>query len=205
MKAFFDKRIFTTAMMATDKKDYREALRHIVIEYDAEKQVLTTMGTNTHIMIISKITVENNSTQPELTEFCKKVFEQGKGFLLPETVLKSKESLIEFELVDGRLLCNGGTVNIFDGIMPNWNAAVPKDNWTVAEHYCAFDPDLVKKIDKALGYKNKSIIDKIPFVSAAANADGASSEALSPHIWGTADEVGFNQLVLLMPRRTTAQ
>ena len=199
MKITLEKTLFTSAMLTIDKKDYRESLRHIMIEFDVEKQILTIVGTDAQVMIIKKKRIENNATNPDLVEFCAKVFEEGKGYMLPETILKSKNPLVEFELLDGMLFCDGSKVSIFDGTMPNWKNVIPTDKLVPATYYCAFDPDFVKKIDKALGYKNNSIIDQRPFVSKS-DSTCASDEALARHLWIDGDN-WYSQMILLMPRR----
>lgn len=195
MKTYIRKDVFITAMMATtDAKDYRENLKHIWIEHDAENKVLTVVGTNAQEMIISKIKL----TDPEQNAFCEKVFDVWhRGYKLPETVLKSKSHVLEFEqLESGQLLCDGGKVEIWDGTMPDYRQVIPKKELVGATQYCAFNPDLIKKVDKALGNKKSTIVDTRPLVSSA-----DETEYLTPHLWNTADEQDFQQLVVVMPIR----
>ncbi len=193
-----DKSIFTSSMAVVDKSGIRPHLEYIAIEYDDETKMLSVVGTDAQVMIVNEVAIKDPVDQ----EFCKKHFsEKNKGYKLPDTILTDKKNpFVIFGEVNGMLTCNDTIVSVFDGTYPNWQVVIPTKNLHKALYYCAFNPDYIKKINKAIGRKDYSgIAHDIPLVSVDEN--DPKGESLSPHRWNTIDDYERKQTVILMPLR----
>lgn len=193
------KLLFAPLTVVTQKNNWREHLKNVLIEYDAESQTLTVAGTDAVVMIINRMRI----TDAESAAFLAKVFsESDQGYKLPATILKEKSLTIDLDLIDGRIVCNGTIVEKFNGTMPNFMNVVPK-KLAYAQYYTAFDPDYIKLINKAMGYKGAdSIIDRLPFVGQDDQEEGAVHESQSVHAWKVQDTMDdIDTLILLMPRK----
>ena len=185
--------IITSCKGATDKKDIREHLRAICFDFDAESNKLTIVGTNAQIAIINTVEIKGDID----VAFCKKHFTDNQAYFFNDGVLDSKKPFTEFTEIDGKLVCNGIILNKLDQTYPNWRAIIPTKNLKQATVWCGFDPDLVKQIDKALGWKNK-IMCKMPVV----NGDNdRNEERLAPHRWDLHEFDFCDTIVLCMPMR----
>lgn len=191
-----NKNIFSSAMTCVDKKEIRDYLKYIVIDYDDETQILFVAGTNSQLLIANEIKITDASDQ----EFCKKHFgERGAGYLLPESVLTDKKAVnVEFTEIDGRLMCNGALVSKYDGKMRDLRVVIPTKNLIYARVYCGFNPDYIKLLNKAVGFKGIGIEGMRPLVE---ETDDAKSESLSPHVWYTIETDDQKQTIVLMPLR----
>lgn len=190
-----DKSVFASSMAVVDKSGVRPHLEHITIEYDDETKMLSVVGTDAQVMIVNEVAIKDPIDQ----EFCKKHFsEKNKGYMLPDLTDK-KRTLVAFDEVNDMLTCNDTIVSVFDGTYPHWQAVVPTKNLHQALFYCGFNPDYIKKINKAVGKKGVGIAGDRPLVSVDEN--DPKGESLSPHRWNIIDEQERKQTVILMPLR----
>lgn len=178
---------------ATNKNDFREALRALCFDYDANKRKLSICGTNAQCMIVNTITIDNDDDDA----FCKKYFMDRSAYFINEGILDAKEQPIStFDELDGRLILNGQLLVKFDSQYPNYNACIPHNNLTLASQYCAWNTDLIRQVDKAMGYKKgNSILDTRPLVNA-----NEEKEYQNPHLWIIESDEITTQIVI-MPLR----
>ena len=190
-----DKSVFASSMAVVDKSGVRPHLEYITIEYDDETKMLSVVGTDAQVMIVNEVAIKDPIDQ----EFCKKHFsEKNKGYMLPDLTDK-KRTLVAFGEVNDMLTCNDTIVSVFDGTYPHWRAVVPTKNLQQALFYCGFNPDYIKKINKAVGKKGFGVAGERPLVSV--DKDDPKAESLSPHRWNIIDNQERKQTVILMPLR----
>lgn len=186
-------KILTSAKGATDKKDYREHLRAICFDFDEKSNKLSIIGTNAQIMIVNTIEIKNDN---DIT-FCKKHFTDNQAYFFNDVVLNPKQPLTDFTEIDGKLVCNRTILTKLDTQYPNWKCVIPTMDLKPATVWCGFDPDLVRQIDKALGWKDK-IMCKMPVVNG--NND-RNDERLAPHRWDLNIYDNCDTIVLCLPMR----
>lgn len=151
------------------KKEWREHLKTICFEFDADKNELSMVGTDAQVMVVHTIKV-----QPDDVDLCKKWFD-GSAYYLPDT--KEKTAYVEIFEQDGRLMFENYVMQKFDGQYPNWKCVVPTKDLEPATQYCGWNPDLIKKADKVMGNKKCTIMSERPLVQAT------ESEYRAPHVW----------------------
>lgn len=176
---------------ATNKKEYREHLRAICFDFDQDSKKLNIIGTNAQCMIINSVKIKD-----EDFDFCKKYFSDNSAYLIDDKVLDPKQLLTEFTEIDNRLVCNGVLLVKLDMQYPNWRCIVPGIDLCQATAYCGWSPDLIKQVDKALGWKNQTIMTRIPRVNAKQDR-----EYLNPHRWDLEIYTDCDTTVLIMPMR----
>ena len=180
-------KVITSAKGTTNKKDYREHLRAVCFDYDAEKNTLIIVGTNAQVMIVNTIAAPD-------PDFCKKYFGNRQAYFFNDGTLDPKKPYTEFTEIDGKLVCNGAILVRWDGMYPNWKVCIPEKDLTQATKYCGFNSELVKQLDKALGWKD-TIMTRIPRVNTTDN------EHLAPHRWDLNVFDNCDTIVVLMPMR----
>ena len=91
------------------------------------------------------------------------------------------------------MILNGQLLVKFDGQYPNYNACIPHNNLTPASQYCGWNTDLVRQVDKAMGYKKgNSILDTRPLVNA-----NEEKEYQNPHLWIIESDEITTQIVIM--------
>lgn len=180
----------TSAKGATDKKDIRIHLRAVLFDFDTETKRLSIVGTNAQCMIVNTFTVAD-----EDVDFCKKHF-MYEAYFINDLNADKKATYLTFNEIDGRLVCNGQILEKMDMRYPNWKAVVPTKDLVKAKAYCGWNSELIKQVDKALGWK-ETIMTKIPEV----NKD-EEREHLNPHKWTLYGVVPDTEtVVMIMPMR----
>lgn len=186
-------KILASCQGAIDKKDYREHLRAICFDFDTESNKLTIVGTNAQIMIINTVQIKGDID----IAFCKKHFTDNQAYFFNDGVLNPKQPFTDFTEIDGKLVCNGTILTKLDQTYPNWRATIPTKDLKKASGYCGWNQDLIKQIDKALGWKFK-IMGYRPSV----NGDlTLNEESLAPHRWDLHEYDFCDTIVLCMPMR----
>ena len=186
-------RIIQGSKGAIDRKDIREHLRAVCFDFDADCNKLSIIGTNAQVMIVNTIIIKDES---DIT-FCKKYFSDNSAYFFDNVVFDKRDIFAEFNEIDGQLACNGTILKRLEQSYPNWKCVVPHEKMKKASIYCGFNADLIKQIDKALGWKFM-IITHTPCVSG--NLD-ANDERLSPHRWDLNIYDNCDTIVVCMPMR----
>lgn len=184
--------IITSAKGATDKKDIREHLKAVCFDFDESTNKLTIVGTNAQCLIANTITVKGDID----IAFCKKYFTDNQAYFFNDGVLDPKQPFTDFTEIDGKLVCNGTILTKLDQTYPNWRVIIPQKDLVPATKYCGWNADLIKQIDKAIGWKHDTIMTRVPVVNA--NND---QEQLSPHRWDLHEYDFCDTIVLCMPMR----
>ena len=184
--------ILVSCQGAIDKKDIRPHLRAICFDFDEKTNKLSIVGTNAQIMIVNTIEVKDEND----IVFCKKHFTDNTAYFW-DRELNKKNTYSDFTEIDGQVVLKGTILTKLNTQYPNWKCVIPSQNLKQATVWCGFDPDLVKQIDKALGWKDK-IMCKMPVV----NGDNdRNDERLAPHRWDLHIYDNCDTIVLCMPLR----
>lgn len=183
--------ILASCQGAIDKKDIRQHLRAICFDFNESTNELSIVGTNAQIMIVNTITIKD----PNDIAFCKKHFTDNTAYFW-DRELNKKNLYSDFTEIDGQLVLNGTILTKLDTQYPNWKCVVPQNDLAPATKYCGFNADLIKQIDKAIGWKHETIITKIPRVNSK-----DENEYLCPHRWDLHYFDNCDTIVLCMPMR----
>lgn len=176
---------------AINKKEFREHLKAVCFDFNQETKELNIIGTNGQCMIVNSVKI-----QDEDFDFCKKYFSDNSAYFIDDKVLDPKQLLTEFTEIDNRLVCNGVLLVKLDIPYPNWRCIVPEIDLCPASMYCGWNSDLIKQVDKALGWKHETIMTKLPRVNSK-----QEREYLNPHRWDLEIYTDCKTTVLIMPMR----
>lgn len=188
---FIDAKKIATAAIAIDTKDkYRRHLQGVCFDFDSENNILTMVGTDAQIMIITKTQI----TKSDDIELCKKHFNL-KGYIIPDELLKIKGE-IEITEKDGELRAGVYILQPVDGQYPNYRVVVPRGELEPVAGYRSFAVKLLQKANKAFGLKDPVMITDTPPMA----APGADFK--SPVVWDSIDDKFNGCKIVLMPRRT---
>ena len=183
--------ILASCQGAIDKKDIRQHLRAICFDFDESTNKLSIVGTNAQIMIVNTIKVKDEND----IAFCKKHFTDNTAYFWDRD-LNKKNLYSDFTEIDGQVVLNGTILTKLDTQYPNWKCVIPQKDLAPATKYCGFNCDLIKQIDKAMGWKHETIITKIPRVNSK-----DENEYLCPHRWDLNYFDDCDTIVLCMPMR----
>lgn len=183
--------ILNSCQGAIDKKDIRPHLRAICFDFDEKTNKLSIVGTNAQIMIVNTVDIKDAAD----IAFCKKHFSDNAAYFW-DRELNKKNITSEFSELDGQLVLNGTILTKLDTQYPNWKSVIPQHDLAPATKYCGFNPDFIKQIDKALGWKYQTIMTRVPQVNSK-----DEQEYLCAHRWDLNIYDDCDTIVLCMPLR----